>query len=225
LPLVDPVSSLERIVAIVDSKIQEYCQTHTSVEAGILQEVKAWTQSNCENSHRMTGRIEARLLRMLVRLSGARRALEIGTFTGYAALAIAEALPEGGHLTTCEVDERLAAQAQRFFDASPWRERITLVLGSALRTIARATEPFDLVFIDGEKTEYDQYYEAALGALAPRGLIVIDNSLRNGRVLDPVSDEDRTVAALNRKIVDDPRVENVMLTVRDGITLVARRSA
>jgi caffeoyl-CoA O-methyltransferase len=149
--------------------------------------------------------------------------LEIGTFTGYAALSMAAALPEGGHVHTCDVQPKHTDVARRYIDESPYADRITIHLGPALETIAELEGDFDLVFIDADKPNYDNYYEAVLPRLSKRGLIVVDNTLWSGKVLDPPDANTRAIAALNDKLAADERVVVALLTIRDGVTLIRRR--
>lgn len=171
----------------------------------------------------LTGPVEGRLLELLVFASGARRILELGTFTGYSALAMAAALPEDGWIDTCDVEPAHTDVARRYWERSPHGAKIRLHLGPALETIARLEGDFDLVFVDADKPNYDNYYEAVLPRLSERGLIVIDNTLWSGRVLEPEDEATRAIAALNDKLAADERVVVVQLTVRDGVTLVRRR--
>jgi caffeoyl-CoA O-methyltransferase len=171
----------------------------------------------------LTGPIEGRFLELLVHASGAKRVLEIGTFTGYSALSMAAALSEGGHIDTLDIEPKHAEVAQRYFDRSPHGSKITLHLGPASETIDRLEGEFDLVFIDADKEGYDAYYEAVLPRLSARGLIAIDNTLWSGRVLDPQDESTKKIAELNDKIAADDRVVAVQLTVRDGVTLIRRR--
>jgi caffeoyl-CoA O-methyltransferase len=172
----------------------------------------------------LTGRIEGRFLELLVFASGARRVLDIGTFTGYSALSMAAALPAGGRIDTCEVEPANAEMAQRYIARSPYADRIAVHVGPALQTIARLEGAFDLVFLDADKANYVNYYEAVLPRLSARGLIAVDNTLWSGRVLEPDDSElTRAIVAFNEHVRNDPRVTSVVLTVRDGITLVRRR--
>ena len=174
----------------------------------------------------LSGAVEGRLLETLVFVSGARRILEIGTYTGYSALAMAAALPADGDLITCELDPERAEFARRHFASTPAGARIDVREGPALDTIAQLEGPFDLVFIDADKPSYADYYEATLPLLAERGLIVVDNTLWSGRVLAPGDGPDdestRALAAFNDMVVADSRVVVVQLTVRDGVTLIRR---
>ncbi len=151
--------------------------------------------------------------------------LELGTFTGFSALMMAAALPPDGQLITCDVDPDATAVARSFFDRSPDGHKITIRLGPALETLRTLDGPFDLVFIDADKTSYPAYYEATLPLLAPNGVIAVDNVLRHGRVVDPTDEGDRQTAAFNDQVQRDPRVTNVILTIRDGVMLIrhARR--
>ena len=167
------------------------------------------------------------LMTLLVRAIGARRALELGTFTGYSAICIARGLPDDGELVSCDVNEEWAGIARRYFEQAGLAERIDLRLGPALDTLRAmpATEPFDFAFIDADKVGYLDYYEETLRLLRPGGLAMIDNVLRGGRVIQPDLDDegDRVVVELNERIVADQRVEVAMLAVSDGITLVLKR--
>jgi caffeoyl-CoA O-methyltransferase len=171
----------------------------------------------------LTGRIEGRLLKLLALLIGARRILEIGTFSGYSALSMAEALPENGELITCDVNPICLAVARKYFNESPHGGKIRVEEGPALDTIARLEGPFDMVFIDADKPNYSNYYEAVLPLVRKRGLIAIDNVLWSGRVLNPDSVFDKAIVALNKKVQSDERVDQVMLTVRDGLYLALKR--
>lgn len=209
---------------ITREQLDAYAADHTTPETPLLRRVANETRTSMDNAGMMVGPVEGRLLEFLVRLSGARRVLEIGTFTGYSALSMAAALPPDGVLVTCEVDPHTAAMARRHFGASPWRDRIKLRVGPALETLADLEGPFDFVFVDADKESYRDYYEAVLPLLADNGLMAVDNTLWSGRVLDGDDDSPatRAIVAFNDFVRDDPRVECVMLTVRDGLTLLRR---
>ena len=167
------------------------------------------------------------LMTLLVRAIGARRALELGTFTGYSAICVARGLPDDGELVSCDVNEEWAGIARRYFEEAGLMERIDLRLGPALDTLRAmpADEPFDFAFIDADKVGYLDYYEETLRLLRPGGLAMIDNVLRGGRVVEPDPDDegDRVVLELNERIAADQRVEVAMLGVSDGITMVLKR--
>ena len=172
-------------------------------------------------------RPEARALfviRGLTKGFGGRNVLEIGTYAGYSALAMAAGLHPEGRIITCEIEPEFAAFARRHIEPSPYSERIEIRVGPAIETIETLSGPFDFVFIDADKTGYPAYYEAVLPKLAPTGLIAFDNTLRGGTVLEPGEDEAaRVIAELNATLARDARVVCTLLTVRDGITLVRRR--
>jgi len=211
---------------VVSPEIEAYAAEHTRPGHPLLAEVAAETLATEEAHGMMVGPLEGRFLETLVWLSGARRILEIGCFTGYSALSMAAALPPDGTLITCELDPERAAVARRHFDASPWADQIDLRVGPALESILDLDGPFDLVFIDADKANYPDYYEAVLPLLADRGLIVADNVLWSGRVLDPADQTDDTVAIrqFNDRVRNDDRVTCVMATVRDGVLLIRRRA-
>jgi caffeoyl-CoA O-methyltransferase len=208
---------------ITDEKVAEYADQHTTSPDPLLAELAKETYATMSVPAMLTGTVEGRFLELLVHGTGAKRILEVGTFTGYSALSMAAALPEDGHIDTLDIEPKHAEVAQRYFDRSPHGSKITLHLGPATETIETLEGEFDLVFIDADKEGYDAYYEAVLPRLSARGLIAIDNTLWSGRVLDPQDESTEKIAALNDKIAADDRVVAVQLTVRDGITLVRRR--
>ena len=208
---------------LVDEKIEEYAERHTTAPEPLLAALADETKATMSAPQMLTGPVEGRFLELLVFGTGAKRVLEIGTFTGYASLSMAAALPEGGHIDTLDIEPRHAEVAQRYIDESPHADRITIHLGPALESIAKLDGEFDLVFIDADKPNYDAYFEAVLPRLSERGLIAIDNTLWSGRVLDPPDETTKLIAALNDKLASDDRVVAVQLTVRDGVTLVRRR--
>jgi caffeoyl-CoA O-methyltransferase len=204
-------------VDIVDPRIEEYLERFSSPHEELLAELSAETAETLGMTAMLTGPVAGRFLELLVWFGRPQRVLEIGTFSGHSALAMAAALPEGGRIDACELDPERAAFAQRWFDRSPHGSRITLHVGPALDTIARLEGEFDLVFIDAEKEGYVGYYEAVLPRLAPRGLIVADNTLAGGRVADG---ERPPIADFNEHVARDPRTVQVILSVRDGMTVV-----
>jgi len=211
---------------IVNPDIERYAADHTTAEPPELQAVAAETRERFEaRAGMLTGHLEGAFLRSLIALTGARRVLEIGMFTGYSAMAMASALPDDGKLVTLDISEEHAEVARRHIEASPWRDRIEIRIGPALDTVAALDGPFDVVFIDADKTNYRNYYDAVLPKLSERGVIAIDNVLWGGAVLDPsdTSADTRALADLNDFLASDDRVDVVMLTVRDGVSLVRRR--
>jgi caffeoyl-CoA O-methyltransferase len=207
---------------IVPEDIEAYAEAHTSPHAELLARLAAETRATLERPQMLTGTIEGRFLEFLVFATGARRVLELGTYSGYSAISMAGALPPGGRIDTCEVDETHAAVARRYIEEARLADRITVHLGPALETIGRLEGAFDFVFIDADKENYVNYYEAVLPRLSERGLIAADNTLWSGRVLDEADDSEatRAVRAFNEHVRSDERVVSVMLTVRDGVTLI-----
>ncbi len=170
----------------------------------------------------VTGPLTGRFLETLVWVARPRLVVEVGTFTGYGALTMAAALPEGGRVVTCEIDAERATFARGRFAASPYGERIELVEGPALEAIARLAEPVDLVWLDGDKEGNVDYYEALLPRLSERGLLACDNTLRRGTVLAPDDAVAAAVARFNDHVAADRRSVQVLLPFSDGITLIRR---
>jgi len=170
----------------------------------------------------MVGALEGRYLEMLVYALRPLWVLEIGTFSGYSSISMAAGLPPQGRITTCELSPEHAAVARAHIAASPYPDRIEVIEGPALDTVAKLEGPFDFVFIDADKTNYLAYFEAVLPKLAPGGLIAADNTLWSGRVVDDAdqSDDTQAIRAFNDAVVADPRVVCVQTTVRDGVTLI-----
>jgi caffeoyl-CoA O-methyltransferase len=210
---------------IVEPEVERYAEEHTSPDGELFERLAAETRDKTETPQMMVGRIEGRFLGTLVRSLRARRVLELGTFTGYSSISMALALPAGGRVITCDVNEDTTAIAKSYAAEAGVLDRIDYRLGPALETIAELDGPFDLVFIDADKPNYLNYYEATLPLLAEGALMVIDNTLWSGAVADPENREASTeaICALNDRVLEDPRIENVLLTVRDGMNLVWRR--
>jgi caffeoyl-CoA O-methyltransferase len=206
----------------LDPAIADYADRCTSKGDPLYARLVEETEASTLVPAMQLGRLEGRLLTLLVRISGARRAIELGTFTGYSALSIAEGLPEEGRLTTCDIDERTTEIARRYFAEAPWGHKIELRLAPALETLAAMDGPFDFAFIDADKERYVEYWEALLPKMSPGSLLVVDNVLWSGAVLEPKTRGAKAVAAFNQHIGRDPRVETVLLTVRDGLTLARK---
>jgi len=203
----------------ISDEIEAYADARSTPESALCRELAEETRAKATNPQMMIGNTEGLFLRALVRATGARRVLEIGTFTGYSALAMAGGLPEDGNLITCDIDPDSTAIARAFWARSPYGARIELRLGPALDTIHGLDGPFDLAFIDADKGGYIDYWEAIVPIVRKGGVIVADNVLWSGRVLDPQEPDDKALAAFNKHVAADDRVEQVMLPVRDGITV------
>ena len=210
---------------MIRPEIEEYAIAHTTGPSPAVARLRVETETTMSVPQMAGGRVETLLLEALVTATRATRVLEIGTFTGVTALSIAERLPAGGVVITLEVDERHAAIARRHFDASPVRDRIQLVVGNALETLETLDGPFDVVFIDAWKSDYLAYYEAVVPKLADHGVIVADNVLRGGTVLDPAGGDEgaKALAAFADHVQADDRVDNALLTVADGLLLIWKR--
>ena len=206
----------------IDERVEEYAEEHSSPPPELFARLAAETHEKSESPQMMVGRIEGNFLALLVRTLRARRVLELGTFTGYSSIAMARALPADGRLITCDVNEETTEIARRYAQEAGVVDRIDYRLGPALETVGGLDGEFDLVFIDADKVNYVNYYEATLPLLAASGLMVVDNTLWSGRVADPQEDDEsvRAIRELNDHVRDDPRVDNVLLTVRDGMNLV-----
>jgi caffeoyl-CoA O-methyltransferase len=212
------------VTFIVPDEIEAYAEAHTTPPGELLARLAEETRATLRSPQMLTGTIEGRFLQFLVFAVGARRVLELGTYSGYSAISMAAALPDGGRIDTCEVDETHAEVARRYIDEAGFSDRITIHLGPALETLARLEGEFDFVFIDADKENYVNYYEAVLPRLSQGGLIAADNTLWSGRVIDESEQSEGTVAirAFNEHVRGDDRVVSVMLTVRDGVTLIRR---
>jgi caffeoyl-CoA O-methyltransferase len=208
-------------VNLVDPRADEYAERHTTPSGELFERLAAETREKTQIPQMMVGEVEGRFLEFLVRATGARRVLELGTFTGYSSISMARGLSDGGRIISCDVNEETNAIARRYAEEAGVADRIEYRLGPALDSIAELDGPFDLVFIDADKENYRNYYDAVLPKLADDGLILADNALRNGRVLEEGSGE--PMQAFNDYVLNDERVECVLLTVRDGILLVRKR--
>jgi len=210
---------------IVDEKIEQYAAAHTTPVDPFFERLAAETREKMTAPQMMVGLLEGRLLEFLVRLSGARMVVELGTFTGWSSISMASGLPPGGRVVTCDVNPEAQEIARRYAEEAGVADRIDYRLGPGLETLETLEGPFDLVFIDADKPNYRNYYEAVLPKLAEDGLIVVDNVLWSGRVVEEGDDDEstRAIREINEHIRNDDRVVCVMLTVRDGMTLVRKR--
>jgi caffeoyl-CoA O-methyltransferase len=204
-------------------ELERYAHAHTTRPSELMEELERQTKKCVPMSQMLTGRVEGTLLRMLVRISGAKRAVDVGTYTGYSALAMAEGLPPEGELITCEISEDHAELALRFIARSPRANQIRLRLGHALDTLREIPSgSTDFVFIDADKLSYPDYYEEGLRILRRGGLIAVDNVFWSGKVLDPKDGDSRAISEFNELVKNDERVEKVMLSVRDGVYLIRK---
>jgi caffeoyl-CoA O-methyltransferase len=206
--------------SIVDPEIEAYAIAMTSAVAGLYDRLREDTFAQTDMPQMQVGPLEGRALKMLVQLCGARHAVEIGTFTGYSALSIAEGLPEDGRLICLDKDPDTA---RRYWNLAPWGHKIDLRLGDAREIVTQLDGPFDFAFIDADKSAYIHYYESLMPKMRPGSLIAVDNVLWSGKVLDPQDDTTAALVAFNEHVLADPRTEQVLLTIRDGLLLVRKR--
>ena len=233
------------------SSLDEYIEQHTTPEPELFAQITRDTNLHILNPHMLSGQVQGELLRMLSRMIRPQRILELGTFTGYSALCLAEGLAEGGKLITIEHNDELEATIRRNLSQSPLGKQIQLIIGDAKQIISDLSSVsasslsapavcqakpvsllsgeaglFDLVFIDADKREYCAYYELVFPLVRQGGFILADNTLWDGHIVDPAYDRDKQTVGLrafNRMVADDPRVSQVILPLRDGLTIIYKR--
>ena len=206
--------------------LDDYILQHTSPEPDYL--YKLWRATNLQTIHgrMVSGHLQGRLLKMLVQMIQPKRVLEVGTFSGYSALSMAEGLPEGGRLYTFEINDEMEDFTRPWIENSPVADKITFLIGDAMQEAPRLGVEFDMAFIDGDKRTYCECYDMVLSILRPGGFIVTDNTLWDGHVIDPVYENDQQtqgICRFNEYVAQDPRTEQVILPMRDGLTLIRKR--
>ena len=202
--------------------LETYIEQHSDVEPILLQELSRETHLKVIQPRMITGHFQGRFLSLLSKIIAPKRILEIGTYTGYSALCLAEGLIESGTLETIEVNQELAAIQKKYFDKSDYSSQIKTYMGDALDIIPTLEGPFDLVFIDAEKKQYDAYFEAVIKKSKSGTVILSDNVLWTGKVVEPLDPKDKTTKVLldyNKKLAEDPRVQTSLLPIRDGLTM------
>ncbi len=204
-------------------EISDYADARTEPEHPLLARIAEATRTGLRHADMLSGRQVAALLGILVRFGGCRRVLEVGTFTGYATHAMAMALPPDGEVVTLESNAKYLAIARPFLAEAPWGARIRVVEGDARLTLPLVQGPFDLAYVDADKASYPEYHDRVMERLRPGGLVIYDNVLWKGEVLNPMERKAQILDGLNRLLAADPRVENVLLPVRDGIHLVRKK--
>jgi predicted O-methyltransferase YrrM len=205
--------------------ILEYIEQHSSPESDVLQQITHSTHIEMINPRMMSGHVQGRVLSMISQMIQPKRILELGTFTGYSALCLAEGLQEDGQLVSLEHNDELEDMIRRNLSLSPLGERIELIIGDACEWLAaQTTDPlYDLVFIDADKREYCAYLDAVLPLVRPGGWILADNTLWDGHIIEAAYDKDKqtiTLRAFNDQVAQDPRLEKVILPIRDGLTII-----
>lgn len=200
-----------------------YAAEHTPPPSPLLADLTRETQELMAMPDMQLGHVEATFLRILLEMIGGKRVLEIGTFTGYTSLVLAQGLPEDGEVITCDIDAEATSLAQKYWAKSPHGHKIQLRLGPALDTINTIQGAIDFAFIDADKVGYIDYWEAVVPMVRPGGIIAVDNVLWQGRVLDPHSESDHAMVNFNKHVVKDARVDPVLVAVRDGITIARKK--
>jgi caffeoyl-CoA O-methyltransferase len=214
-------------MSMLSDALAAYVHEHTTPEAQLFVELREETYAKLASPQMQVGRVEGQFLELMVEVTGARRVLEVGTFSGYSSLAMAKGLPEGGKLITCDIDPVATEIAKRYWARAAWGDKIELRLGDAATTLEQlraAGERFDLVFIDADKEGYIRYFDLALDMLPIGGVLLADNTLWSGRVLDPQSESDHAIVRFNEHVKHEPRVVHVLLSVRDGIMFCRKLS-
>jgi len=203
--------------------LQKYVTDHTSPESELLKRLTRDTQAKVLMPRMLSGHVQGRYLSMLSHLIRPENILEVGTFTGYSAICLAEGLQPGGKLVTIDVNEELEVRVRNYFNEAGLTNRIDYHIGDAAQIIPTLDLVFDLVFIDADKENYSNYYDLVFDKVRPGGLILADNVLWSGKVTRPKPDKDtRALLEFNQKVMDDPRVENLLLPIRDGIMMIRK---
>ena len=210
---------------IIDESIQRYAEQHTSPESELLRKINRDTHAKVTMPRMLSGHLQGRFLAMVSQMIRPHRILEIGTYTGYSALCLAEGLPPGGTVVTIDINEELEDKVRTYFKESGLADRIDYRIGDAATIIPSLGGQFDLVFIDADKENYSRYFDLVIDHVREGGIILADNVLWSGKVLQEKPDKDtRAIIAFNRKIQEDRRVENILLPIRDGILMIRKVS-
>lgn len=220
------MSSQEQIIGYTgENTLEEYISAHIEPESNLLKSLYRETNIKLLNPRMASGHIQGRLLKSFVQMIKPKSVLELGTFTGYATLCMAEGLPEDGHIDTIEIDDELESFIKRWIAKSPYSNKISLHIGDALEIVPRLEKDFDLIFLDAEKREYPDYYKQLFKYLKVGGYIIADNTLWDGHVVDPEYSKDRQTKAIkefNDIVAADTRVTVSIVPIRDGLTLIRR---
>lgn len=207
----------------LDENILKYVEAHTSAEDGLLRRINRETHLSVLKPRMLSGHLQGRVLAMVSKMIKPRLVLEIGTYTGYSALCLAEGLAENGKLVTIDINEELEGRVRGYFKESKFNDKIDYRIGDAKKVIPTLDGPIDLVFIDADKEGYSLYYDLVIDKVKPGGFILADNVLWSGKVLDEKPDKDTMeIVGFNRKVAEDPRVEHLLLPIRDGIMVLRK---
>ena len=205
--------------------MDDYILSHSEPEPDYLHELWRATHLQTLHGHMTSGHLQGRLLKMLVEMIRPQRVLEVGTFSGYSALCIAEGLPDGGHLWTYEINDEMEVFTRKWLENSPYNDRITFIIGDAIREAPKLNLVFDMAFLDGDKRTYVETYEAVLPIVRQGGFLLADNTLWDGHVTDSAYDRDRQTQGIRRfndHVAADSRTEQVILPIRDGLTIIKK---
>lgn len=208
------------MISFIPEDLENYVTEHSQKEEGLLKELRDFTLNNSPAPIMLSGHVVGRFLKFLVTITKSRNVLEIGTFTGYSALCLAEGLGESGSVTTLDKDPGAFRIAKKFFEKSPLGKRITAIQGPAIESLKSLDGPFDFIFIDADKVNYLNYYHEVLKKVQPGAVIVFDNCFLQGKILQANCEKSKVMHELNQTLRDDPRVENFILSVRDGLHVV-----
>lgn len=208
---------------IVHPDMNAYAETHSSPESALLKKINRDTWAGVHMPRMLSGHLQGRFLSMLSHMIRPEAILEVGTYTGYSALCLAEGMAKGGRLYTVDNNEELEERVRRYFGESEWNDSIDYRIGDALEILPQWPGPFDLVWIDADKDNYVHYFDLVIDKVRPGGFIVADNVLWSGKVLDAKQDKDtKAIVAFNDRITGDSRIEKVLVPIRDGIYLMRK---
>lgn len=220
------MSSQEELIGYTgENALEEYISAHIEPEGDLLKSLYRETNIKLLNPRMASGHIQGRLLKSFVQMIRPKNVLELGTFTGYATLCMAEGLPENGHIDTIEIDDELEGFIKKWIDKSPYKDKITLHIGDAVKVVPTLNKKFDLVFLDAEKREYPDYYKQLFDYVELGGYIIADNTLWDGHVVDPEYSKDKQTKAIkefNDMVAADSRVSVSIVPIRDGLTIIRR---
>ena len=210
---------------IINEDLRRYAELHTTAESDLLKQINRDTHANVMMPRMLSGHLQGRVIAMISHIIQPKRILEIGTFTGYSAICLAEGLHEDGKLVTIDSNEELEQKVRKYFDEAGFSSKIDYRIGDATKIIPSLQETFDLVFIDADKENYSRYFDLVIDKVRPNGIILADNVLWSGKVLNAKLDSDtRAIVEFNKKVQHDARVENVLLPLRDGILMIRKVS-